>query len=180
VEQIPGYLITILRLVIPFSILRWPLAGGIAAMLADAADVMVFQAFPRPFAELLQYHTADKFLDILYYFFEFLVITRWKEKYAKRIGIALFLWRFVGYILVQITGNRNFFFYCPNIFEFFYLACLIIKRRFPKFRFDSKKNLILILLVVGIPNIIKEYYMHFLEFGTWVYFRDHFFWWMYR
>jgi len=180
VEQIPGYLIILLRLFIPFTIFRWPLAGGIASMLADGVDVMVFQAYPRPFEEFLHYHTADKFLDIYYLFFEFLVVRKWKDSYARVVGIALFLWRFVGYILVQITGNRDFYFYAPNIFEYFYLTYLIIRKLFPDFRVDNKKKLATILLAVGIPNIIKEYYMHFLEFETWAFFRDNFFWWLYK
>ena len=129
-EQIPGYLIILLRLIIPFSILRWPLTGGLASMLADGVDVMVFQVYPRPLEEFLHYHTADKFLDIYYLFFAFLVVRKWKDSYARTTGMVLFLWRFVGYLLVQITGNRDFFFYSPNIFEYFFLTYLIINKLF--------------------------------------------------
>lgn len=167
-EEIPGYLITVIRLIVPFTILRWPLAGGIAAMLADGVDVMIFQAYPRPFAELMHYHTADKFLDTFYLFFEFLVVVKWKEKRARIIGMFLFLWRFTGYILVQVTGNRNFFFYAPNIFEYYFITCLVIKKYFKKIDLNRTKTLVIILIFVGIPNVIKEYYMHFLEFETWV------------
>lgn len=177
-EEFPGIIIVILRLLIPFTILRWPLAGGIAAMLADGADVMVFQVYPRPFENIVHYHTVDKFLDTYYLFFEFLVVRRWKDSYARVTGSVLFLWRFVGYILVQVTGNRDFFFYAPNIFEFFFLYYLIVKKINPNFKFNREK-LFLALMIVGLPNIVKEYYMHFREFETWEFFRDNLFWWLY-
>lgn len=179
-EQIPGFLIIILRFFLPLTIFRWPLVGGVASMLADGVDVMIFQAYPRPFEGFFHYHTVDKFLDIYYLFFEFLVIRKWKDAYARITGMILFFWRFIGYFLVQITGNRDFFFYAPNIFEYFFLTYLIVRKFRPKFRLDSKRKLLLTLFLVGIPNIVKEYYMHFFEFETWAFFRDNFFWWLYK
>jgi hypothetical protein len=171
-------LVSLLRLLLPFTILRWPLLGGILCMLADAADVMLFEQFGYGFWEGQNYHTFDKFFDIYYLFFEYLVARRWTDPLARRTGQALFFWRLAGFIFFELTQSRYAFFLAPNIFEFFYLGYLIICKFKPRFQFTTR-SLIGLLLIVGIPNIIKEYYMHFLEFETWAFMRDTFFWWLY-
>ena len=37
-------IVILIRLVVPLSIFRWPLAGGLAAMLVDALDVVLIEA----------------------------------------------------------------------------------------------------------------------------------------
>lgn len=172
-------IVTALRLLIPFTILRWALLGGILAMLADAVDRMIFEAFGFGYLSY-DYHVFDKFFDIYYLFFEFLVARKWTNKLARRTGMALFIWRFTGFTLFEITKLRWFFFLAPNIFEHFYLFWAAILRFFPKFKLESKKRLAVILLILGAPKMVQEYIMHYLEFGTWNFIRDNFFWWLYR
>lgn len=61
-------IVALIRTFVPFTILRWPLAGAILAVIADAADVMIFQAFKSQFGSGLfspaYYHNFDKFFDI--------------------------------------------------------------------------------------------------------------------
>jgi hypothetical protein len=79
----------------------------------------------------------------------------------------------------MLTAWRPSFFIAPNIFEFFFLACLIIWKFDKKFEFTWKRAGI-VLAIVGIPNIIKEYVMHFkFQDQTWNWFRDNMFWWLY-
>ncbi|MEK6906812.1 MAG: hypothetical protein AABW81_04285 [Nanoarchaeota archaeon] len=114
-------------------------------------------------------------------FLEFIVVLRWRDdKLARNTGAFLFSWRFIGFLAFIILGFRQAFFFAPNIFEFFFLAVLIIKKYKKNFKFKWK-SLVIVLLIVGIPNIIKEYIMHFrYPDQTWVFFRDKFFWWMYN
>jgi len=176
-----GVFVILLRLLIPFTILRFPLLGGFLAMVSDGIDIMLFEAFG--YGSLLgnfEYHFVDKIFDMWYLFFELIVILRWKDVLAKNVGKILFGWRFVGFAVFMIFGFREAFFFAPNIFEFFFLAMLIIWKFEPKFKL-KKKSLIIILLIVGLPNIVKEYFMHFAyQDQTWVFFRDNLFPWLYN
>ena len=179
-ESLIPILVILLRVFIPFSILRFPLLGGFLAMFADAIDVMIFEAFGVGFFKEFPYHHADKIFDMWYLFFEFLVVLRWKDILAKNAGKVLFGWRALGFIAFMLTGIRYSFFLAPNIFEFYFLTYLIIKKFNKKFKMTWKK-LTIILLAVGIPNIIKEYIMHFKYIDqTWHFFRDNIFWWLYK
>lgn len=149
-------------------------------MFADAIDVMIFEAFGISFFKEIPYHHADKILDLWYLFFELLIVLKWKDVLAKKAGVALFSWRLLGFILFAITGIRYIFLFAPNIFEFYFLTYLIIKKYNKKFKM-TWRNLIIILLATGIPNIIKEYIMHFRYIDqTWHFFRDNIFWWLYN
>jgi hypothetical protein len=153
-------LVILLRALVPFLILRWPLIGAILAIVVDATDLMIFEAFGAVFPEGIQYHHFDKIFDIWYLFFEFIVVMTWKDKIARNIAASLFTWRFAGFLTFMLAGVREAFFFAPNIFEFFFLATLIIWKYNPEFKYNWKKAGV-VLLIVGIPNMLKEYIMHF-------------------
>ena len=44
-ENLISLFVILLRVFVPFLILRLPLLGGLLAMFADAIDVMIFEAF---------------------------------------------------------------------------------------------------------------------------------------
>ena len=148
-------------------------------MLADATDIMIFEGFGYGFLSDIPYHMLDKIFDMWYLFFEFLIVRQWIDILARRTGTFLFAWRFIGFLIFEITGLRAAFFFAPNIFEYFFLAILVIKKFNKKFIL-SVKSLVIILLIVGIPNLIKEYIMHFkYPDQTWNFFRDNVFYWLY-
>ena len=172
--------VLLLRTLIPFTILRWPLAGGIASMLSDAIDVMIFEAFGAGFLSGLSYHKYDKTFDTFYLFIEFLVVRKWSDKLARKTGSILFAWRFLGFAAFMLFSFRAAFFFAPNIFEYFFITMLIIWKFNKKFKLNIKK-LVIILFAIGIPSIIKEYLMHFkYPDQTWAFWRDHLFWWLYK
>lgn len=180
---IPVIIVLVIRLFFPLTILRWRIAGGIISIIADTLDVFIFDWFGFPSGgELIEsvYHPLDKFLDIYYLTIECVIVYKfWKNPYARKTGLFLFGFRMVGFILFEITGIRQIFFFFPNVFEFFYLEWEIIKKYIPSFSLNSWKTLFLILAIVAIPNIIKEYFMHFIEFDTWPFFKRTLFWWMF-
>jgi hypothetical protein len=172
-------IVTIIRFLVPFTILRWPLAGGLLAMLADTVDVFLFQAFGYGFWADPSYHLYDKIFDIWYLAFEFWAVRNWTDGLARKTAKGLFGWRLAGVALFELTGWRGFFFLAPNIFEYFFLWYLIARKIWPGFVL-TKKKLIIALAVIGLPSFAKEYVMHFMEFQTWAFFRDHLFWWMFK
>lgn len=177
--EITGIIVLALRLIVPFSILRWPLAGMILSIAADAVDVMIFEKFGGSFWSD-NYHMDDKILDIYYLTFAFIAVHKWKDLLARRTAKVLFFWRLVGFAAFELTGLRAAFFLAPAIFENFYVAWLVILKFSPKF-YLTPFRLVLLLLVTGIPKIVQEYVMHFrYPDQTWHFIRDNILWRLYK
>jgi hypothetical protein len=162
-----GALIIIaIRLVVPLSIFRWPLAGGIASMLVDAFDVVLIELIGLGgFND--SYHTTDKLLDTWYLSIEWLVAWRWENPFAKWIAVALFPYRVIGVVLFELTEERIMLFIFPNLFENWWLYCLISARYFqriePRTWFSSSVALVALL----IPKMAQEYLLHYQEAQPW-------------
>ena len=177
-EFITPLSVILIRLLVPFSILRWPFWGAIASMLADGADIMIFEKFGIGFLGWERYHFLDKVLDIYYLAFLLFVAQRWDNVLARRTALFLLLWRLTGVIAFEIIQWRGIFLFAPNIFENFYLAVAFMYRYLPRLRLTAK-TLLVILILVSTPKLIQEYIMHYLEFPTWIWIRDHVFLWFY-
>ncbi len=172
-------IVILARLIIPFSIFRWPFWGVVAAMLADGADIMIFEKFGIGVLGWERYHFFDKIFDIYYLFFLLLVSLKWNNVFAKRVSVVLFVWRLLGVGIFEITQWRGIFLFAPNIFENFYLAVTFLTQYVPRFNLSPQK-LVIILILVGIPKLIQEYLMHFLKLPVWIWIRDHVFFLFYR
>ncbi|MBI2506791.1 MAG: hypothetical protein HYW00_01485 [Candidatus Colwellbacteria bacterium] len=156
-------LVITLRLLLPLTILRWPLAGGLLALTADLYDFVVFNKISWGFLTSETYQPIDKLLDIYYLSLEVYAASKWNDLLAKKTAISLFFWRLAGVIIFELTQLRKFLFFAPNIFEYFYLVFLSIKRFKPDFRLQ-KRSLIILLLVIGIPKLVWEFILHYLEY----------------
>ena len=113
--------------------------------------------------EAIDYHHLDKVLDIYYLAFAFVVSLRWKNPLARRTSIILFCYRFVGVALFLLTGWRTLLLIFPNIFEYFFIFYLITQRFFPRFRLEKISHLVIVLLIVGLPQVFREYVYHHLD-----------------
>lgn len=179
-EIIVSIIVTALRLLIPFSILRWPLGGIILAILADAFDVIIFEKFGGGLFYNADYHKADKFLDVYYLFFAFLAVHSWTDTLARRTAKTLFLWRFIGFGIFEFTGLRPILLAAPNIFENFFIFWMVILRFFPSFKLTPLR-LAVAVFILGFPKVIQEYVMHFkYPDQTWHFIKNNFFWWFYK
>src|SRR3954453_16313306 len=93
-------LVIALRLLLPLTILRWPLAGGLLAMLVDAVDVVLVDAIagvlgqPGEFGPF--YAQIDKWLDTYYLAIRLIVVPRWPHDAPRTAAILLFVWRLAG------------------------------------------------------------------------------------
>lgn len=155
-----------LRIVIPLLILKRPLAGGIIAMLLDALDVMIVELFgPGGMGD--HYHSIDKILDLYYLGLEAWVAMSWVERLPRLTAIALFAYRVIGVILLEITNWRPVLFVFPNLFEHWFLFVLIRNRWFPKLRLDTWKQVALWLFILYIPKLGQEYLLHVAEAQPW-------------
>lgn len=177
--EVASILIILLRLVVPFSILKFPLAGIFLSIAADAADVMTFEKTGYGYFRPDFYHRIDKFFDIYYLFFAYLITRSWSDILARRSAAVLFSWRAAGIIAFELTGFRPLLVLAPSIFENFYIFMAAARKLRPAFAL-SAKSLVIVLLITGIPKVLQEYLMHFRFIDqTWGFIRDNFFWWLY-
>ncbi len=165
-----------LRLILPLSILRWPLAGGVLAMLIDAADVVLVETFARLLGESPEFGPAyaqiDKVLDLWYLSLELVVTRRWDASLLRRTAAGLFTWRLLGVVLFEATGRRELLVVFPNLFENFYLYVLITQRWAPKLVPGTWRGLVLVLVVLYVPKAIQEWLLHWEQAKPWQWLRD--------
>lgn len=163
--------IILLRLAVPLLILRWSLLGGALAMLLDGTDVIIVEFFssggmgPR-------YHVLDKYLDLYYLSLEAYVSLKWKNTLARSTSIGLFVYRFAGVILFEVTGLRKILFFFPNMFENWFLFYMLRTRFFPGLRLDTWRRVGLALALLYVPKFGQEYLLHYQEAQPWDWFKD--------
>ena len=172
----PALIVIALRLVLPLTILRWPLAGGLLALVVDAVDVVLVDAIagllgqPPEFGPI--YAQLDKWLDLYYLALEVVVARRWVEKVPRRTAYVLFAWRLVGVILFEITVYRPLLIVFPNLFENYFLYVLVARRWFPRFVPRTVNQSVVVSLVLLIPKEIQEYVLHWEELHPWQWLRE--------
>ena len=165
-----GQLIVVLiRLVVPLSIFRWPLAGGIAAVAVDALDVVLIEVIDL--GGFGNYAALDKALDTYYLSFEMIVSLGWTPL-AKWTSVSLFVYRVVGVIAFEITQTRWLLLVFPNVFENFYLVYLTLIRLFPAFQL-TPRALAALLVAVTVPKLAQEWLLHYAEAQPWDWIKTH-------
>ena len=154
-----GPFITIaIRLAVPTLILKWPLAGMIAAAVADITDVIILALLESGTFE--DYTIADKLLDTYTLMFALIVALRWDNSIVKRTCVVLFLYRVVGIIVLVITNERWVLFAFPSVFDFFFVYHLVTVRWFPVLVIDSYRDLIIVLSILLTMKLFQEYILH--------------------
>ncbi len=167
-----GPLIVIsLRLLLPLLIFRFRITGALIAMAADALDVITITFLNK--GEFSSYHTTDKYLDMYYLSIEGYVSLAWKNTLARRTSIILFIWRVIGFVLFEFLHIRALLFFFPNLFENFFLFYIFNKKFAKKDLVSSKKSLFVILVILLIPKLAQEYFLHVYEAQPWKWFRFH-------
>jgi hypothetical protein len=169
-------LVVAIRLLVPLSILRWPLAGALASMAVDALDVVLVDAFagalgePGEFGPI--YAQLDKVLDTYYLTIELYVAWRWNEQLLRRTAAALYGWRLVGAVLFELTAVHPLLLIFPNLFENFFLYVLITKKWAGRLVPRTIRQILLVLFVLLIPKLVQEWLLHYDEAHPWQWLRD--------
>src|SRR5262245_930423 len=172
----PALIVIAIRLLVPLSILRWPLAGGLLSLVVDAVDVILVDAIagllgqPGEFGPT--YAQIDKWLDLYYLALELVVSRRWVEVVPRRTAAALFGWRLIGVILFEITVSRPLLVVFPNLFENYYLFILIARRWFPRFVPRTWAHSLIACLLLLIPKEVQEFVLHYEELHPWQWLRE--------
>ena len=68
------------------------------------------------------YQRFDKWLDMYYLTIEAYITFSWRNKLARNAAVALFIFRFLGIGIFEVTGEqfRQLIFFFPNLFENFF------------------------------------------------------------
>ena len=153
---------TIVRLIVPVLILRWPLGGLIASAIADTLDVMIIAAIRSGMFE--DYTNADKLLDTYMLAFALAVSLRWENRIARFTSLALFGYRLVGVAILQLTDARWVLFLFPSVFDFFFIYHLVTTRWFPALEVKEYRTLALVLLILSGMKLVQEFILHIVQF----------------
>jgi hypothetical protein len=111
--------IAAIRIAGSLPVLRWPLAGGILAVLVDLSDLLLRDALDL--GGVGDYQGLDKWLDQVYLGAFLVVALRWEGR-ARSIAVALYAYRLVGFVLFELAGERALLLVFPNVFEFWFLT----------------------------------------------------------
>lgn len=158
-------IVVLLRLIIPLTIFRFPLLGGLIAILLDYLDFQLIQILNH--GDLTNYQFTDKLLDIYYLTLEVGVVLIWKNKLVRQIGLVLFLYRFIGFLLFSVFQNPLILVLFPNVFEVFYLSYLSSLKIFKKDLLTSTKTLFIVLTIFMSFKIVHEYFLHINNTHPW-------------
>ena len=152
--------VTIVRILLPFTIPRWPLAGAILCIIADTHDHTVFRA--TGFGPLGggSYQEWDKLLDTWYLTMLLVVSREWTQALARKTVAWLYAWRLTGVLLFALTHWRPILVFTPNVVEYFYLFWVVSLKWFP-FRLTGRR-LLFILLPLVLTKAYQEIMMHWL------------------
>jgi hypothetical protein len=115
--------IAAIRIAGSLPVLRWPFLGGILAILIDLSDLLLMDALDL--GGVPDYQSLDKWLDQFYLALFLVVALRWTNP-ARTIAIALYAYRFIGFVLFEITGERGLLLLFPNVFEFWFLLVAFV------------------------------------------------------
>jgi hypothetical protein len=160
-------LIFSLRLLIPLTIFKWPLYGGIASLIVDALDTNIVKPFG---VEIPNYTITDKYLDLYYLTFELIVSLKWFNVLAVKTSTILFALRIIGVSGFQMTGNEFWLFIGPNLFENFFLFYLVLLglkiETKKKIWVNSYVKLFACLIFLWILKLPQEIILHVWRVGS--------------
>ena len=111
--------IAAVRIAGSLPVLRWPLLGGLLAILVDLSDLLLRDLLDL--GGVPDYQSLDKWLDQVYLGAFLVVALRWVGP-ARTVAVALYLFRLVGFVAFEVTQERALLLLFPNAFEFWFIA----------------------------------------------------------
>jgi hypothetical protein len=119
-----------IRILGSLPVLRWPLAGGILAILVDLSDLLLRDTLDL--GGIPDYQAFDKWADQVYLGLFLVVALRWSG-IERGIAVGLYLFRLVGFVAFELTGARELLLVFPNVFEPWFIVVAAIHHWRPGF-----------------------------------------------
>lgn len=153
-----------LRFLVPLAILRFPLPGIVAAIIADGIDGAILRGYTSFDVELYQHF--DKAFDGYYLVLAYVAMLRnWTDPNAISIGRWLFYFRLMGVALFATSGTRPLLFAFPAVFEFYFVGVEVSRTRWRPERLATP-HLVAIALAAWVFKTPQEYWLHIAQRST--------------
>jgi hypothetical protein len=147
--------IATIRIAGSLPVLRWPFLGGLLAILVDLSDLLLMDALDL--GGVPDYQSLDKWLDQFYLALFLVVSLRWTNP-ARTIAIVLYAYRFIGFVLFELTGERGLLLLFPNVFEFWFIV--VAFARDDHVAAWSPRRLGLTHVVLSLLKEVQEWALH--------------------
>lgn len=150
------WLIALVRLAGALPVLRWPFYGALIAMLVDGSDLFIMNLVHL--GGVTDYQAFDKYLDQAYMLTFLLVAWRWQGA-RRNVALALYGYRFAGFIAFEVTQDRGVLLFFPNFFEPWFLLITAtdqfrLDTRLPRMAFVAAGAVLVAL------KLLQEYAFH--------------------
>lgn len=141
------------------------------ALLLDAVGVIIVDALGSRVLWDQRYAEIDKALDAYYLALEALVAWRWSNPWMRWPALLLFADRFVGAVAFELTHARLLLFQFPNLFENWWLYCVVVGRFWPRLTPALGAHRAVPLLLLAVPKFAQEYALHIVQVHPWMWAR---------
>jgi hypothetical protein len=145
-----------IRIAGSLPVLRWPLAGGILAILVDLSDLLLRDTLDL--GGIPDYQAFDKWADQVYLALFLAVALRWSGP-ERWIALSLYVFRLVGFAAFEATGERALLLVFPNVFEPWFLLVAAIHRWRPGFAWRPV-TIAVALVALSALKEIQEWALH--------------------
>jgi hypothetical protein len=145
-----------IRILGSLPVLRWPLAGGLLAVLVDLSDLLLRDVLDL--GGIPDYQGFDKWIDQVYLGAFLIVALRWTDP-ERAIAVGLYLFRLVGFVAFEITGERAMLLLFPNVFELWFLAVAAVHRFRQGFRWGRAATVAVLVLLTALKEF-HEWALH--------------------
>jgi hypothetical protein len=137
-------------------VLRWPLAGGLLAIHVDLSDLLLRDTLDL--GGIPDYQSFDKWADQVYLGLFLVVALRWSGV-ERSIAVALYLFRLVGFVAFELSGQRELLLLFPNVFEPWFLTVAAIHHFRPGF---ACRPMMVVAALVALTAVkeVQEWALH--------------------
>lgn len=129
-------IIALVRVFGALPVLRWAFVGGLIAVFIDLSDLFWLNLLDL--GGVGDYQHFDKYLDQAYLLTFLAVAWRWQNP-ARRVALLLFAYRLIGFVVFEVTGDRDLLIAFPNLFEFWFLFVASLPHWYPRFAFTRRQ-----------------------------------------
>lgn len=145
-----------IRLLGSLPVLRWPLAGGILAILVDLSDLLLRDLLDL--GGIPDYQAFDKWADQVYLLAFLFVALRWAGP-ERTIAIALYAYRLIGFAAFEVSGQRELLLLFPNVFELWFLLVAAVHRFRPGLTWRPLGIAAVLAVLIGLKEV-QEWALH--------------------
>jgi len=145
-----------IRILGSLPVLRWPLAGGLLAILVDLSDLLLRDTLDL--GGIPDYQAFDKWADQVYLGLFLVVALRWSGV-ERSIAVGLYVFRLIGFVAFEMTGERALLLVFPNVFEPWFLVVAGIHRFRPGFAWRPATVTVVLVGLTAIKEV-QEWALH--------------------